>query len=123
MRWISSSGDGDAAEAVAEIEAWLAAEPARDLDWDGVLAELREALLRAGLAPLLTEDAPARAILLGLAGAEDAEALAAGIAALDARADALLAARERAALAAPRSAAEIRAAETRRASPRSFLRL
>jgi hypothetical protein len=116
VRWSSAPEEGDAGEAVAETEAWLArVSPAAD--WEGLLGEVRDALLRAGLLPLLMEDPEARDALLGLAeAADDAEALDAGIDRLRRRIDALVTSRERAALAVPRTAAAI-AADQRGARP------
>ena len=98
VRWTSSSEDGDAGEAVAEIDAWLMKHPADEADWGGVLGQLRDALLRASVEPLLMGDVVARGMILDLASEADAEALDAALEALGKRVDDIVAARERRAL-------------------------
>lgn len=94
VRWTSTQDADDAGEVSAEIEAWLARQPAA-ADWAGVLGALRDGLLLAGLEAGLVGDTAAREIIAGLAEAEDLAAIDASLARLSARADALVALRER----------------------------
>ncbi|WP_375453316.1 hypothetical protein [uncultured Methylobacterium sp.] len=88
IRWTSAPDEADAAAAVAEIDAWLAAQP-EPPDWAGVLGPVREGLARLAALPALRADPQARAILLDLTTATEPDALDAALDALRRRADAL----------------------------------
>lgn len=88
IRWTSAPDEADAAAAVAEIEAWLAARP-EPPDWAGVLGPVREGLARLAALPALRADPQARAILIDLTTATEPEALDSALDALRRRADAL----------------------------------
>jgi hypothetical protein len=68
---------GDAAQANAAIEAWLARRAAiPEPDWEGYLAQIRDGLIKLTSMPLIQGDPDAGAILVDLATAEDMEQFA-----------------------------------------------
>ncbi|RVU12577.1 hypothetical protein [Methylobacterium oryzihabitans] len=92
IRWTSAPDEGDAAAAVAEIEAWRAAQGPGP-DFAPVLDRLRRGVAELLALPRLREDAVARGLLRDLAAAPDPAALDAALAALLERAGTLASAR------------------------------
>ncbi|WP_298959719.1 hypothetical protein [uncultured Methylobacterium sp.] len=100
IRWTSAPDEGDAAAAVAEIEAWRAAQGPGP-DFAPVLDRLRRGVAELLALPRLREDAVAREFLRDLAAAPDPAALDAALAALLERAGTLAPARGLAPAGAP----------------------
>lgn len=93
VKWTSAPEEGDAAEAVAEIGAWLRSRPAGPADWEGMLGRLRDGLRRLWDDPMLRADPISRTLLLRLAETKSLEEVDAVVDALRARAAVLADAR------------------------------
>lgn len=89
VNWASAPDEGDAAAAAGEIAGWLA-EPRRTRDWEGLLPQIRDHLLRISASPVVRGDPECRAILASLQPEGGAAALDEAMGRLLARVDVLL---------------------------------